>query len=158
MVIATVYHLRVRNFATRFSTSEVSCQHPFHFCIFFLVYSRIRALHNFSHKFRFITYNFFTSLSANTYIMCNNVDRVWCISATWYCYMLNLGLHWPDTECSPSPEDDIPARVALKQERKITCIVTAGSLWKYTVSKAILRTLFRNKILQTARCTCKHMI
>ncbi|KAL4120135.1 hypothetical protein QTP88_012869 [Uroleucon formosanum] len=83
------------------------------------------------------------------------VNKVWCISATWYCYMLNLGLHWPDTECSPSPEDDIPARVASKQERKITCIVI-GSLWKYIVSKAILRTLFRNKILQTTRCTCKH--
>lgn len=43
MVDATVYHLRVRNFATRFSTSEVSCQHLFNFCIFFLyilVYER----------------------------------------------------------------------------------------------------------------------
>lgn len=87
-------------------------------------------------------------MSANMYIMCNNVDRVLCILATWYCYMLNFGLHFPDTECSPSPEDDITARVASKQERKITCIVT-GFLWKYTVSKAILRMLFRNKNSQT---------
>jgi len=83
---------RVRHFATRYSTSEVSCRRPFHFLYFCLAFASASAT-----QFQpwisiglWPPFFFFTSPLANTYIMCNNIDVVLCIQFPQH----GIGIWW----------------------------------------------------------------
>jgi len=132
MVIAAVYCLHTRpelcHLQILYIRSQLSA--PFSFLYFCLVFATQLWISIYNRPF-------FTSPLANTYIMCNDIDRVLCISATLYWYIMNFGFHRPDTACSPSPEDNnIPAGVVSTQESKVTFMINRFLVEIYTVLKA----------------------